>query len=54
MRISVFGLGYVGAVTSACLSKIGHKIVGVDIDESKVDAINQGARPWGFDLWTSK
>ena len=45
MKISVFGLGYVGAVTSASLSKIGHKVVGVDIDKSKVDAINQGKSP---------
>ena len=45
MKISVFGLGYVGAVTSASLSKIGHKVVGVDIDKSKVDVINHGKSP---------
>ena len=45
MRISVFGLGYVGAVTSACLARVGHQIVGVDVDERKVDAINAGSAP---------
>ena len=45
MTISVFGLGYVGAVTSGCLSQIGHPIIGVDVHEPKVRAFNEGHSP---------
>ncbi|MEM1163931.1 MAG: GDP-mannose dehydrogenase, partial [Pseudomonadota bacterium] len=43
--ISVVGLGYVGAVSTACLSGLGHRVVGVDIDQTKVDAIAAGTSP---------
>ena len=43
--ISVVGLGYVGAVSTACLSSLGHRVVGVDIDLSKVTHIAQGTAP---------
>ncbi|WP_420414955.1 nucleotide sugar dehydrogenase [Roseibium sp.] len=43
--ISVVGLGYVGAVSLACLSKLGHKVVGVDVDKSKVESIAWGHSP---------
>ncbi|WP_395747341.1 nucleotide sugar dehydrogenase [Prosthecobacter sp.] len=45
MNVSVFGLGYVGAVTSACLAEQGHRITGVDVHAAKVDAFNRGESP---------
>ena len=45
MRISVFGLGYVGAVSAACLAAEGHTVVGVDTNSAKADLLNQGRAP---------
>jgi len=45
MRVSVFGLGYVGCVTAACLAKAGHEIVGVDINAEKVAMVNAATPP---------
>ncbi|MBI5837833.1 MAG: UDP-glucose/GDP-mannose dehydrogenase family protein [Candidatus Eisenbacteria bacterium] len=45
MKIAVYGLGYVGSVTSACLSKLGHEVVGVDVQQFKVDQIQSGRTP---------
>jgi GDP-mannose 6-dehydrogenase len=45
MKISVFGLGYVGAVTAGCLARQGHSIVGVDVQPQKVDLFNRGVPP---------
>ena len=45
MRISIFGLGYVGAVTAGCLSSRGHHVVGVDVHPGKVEDFNNGLPP---------
>src|SRR5207247_150599 len=45
MRVSVFGLGYVGCVTASCVSRAGHEVIGVDIDAEKVAAVNAGTPP---------
>jgi GDP-mannose 6-dehydrogenase len=42
MKVSVFGLGYVGIVTAACLAHEGHQVVGVDVAAHKVESINAG------------
>jgi GDP-mannose 6-dehydrogenase len=45
MNISIFGLGYVGAVTAGCLAKAGHNVVGVDVHPQKVADFNRGIQP---------
>jgi GDP-mannose 6-dehydrogenase len=45
MKVAVFGLGYVGSVTAACLAANGHDVWGVDVDTAKVGPITQGHSP---------
>ena len=46
MKIAIFGTGYVGLVTGACLANLGHHVTCVDIDENKINSIKQGIIPF--------
>ena len=45
MKISVFGLGYVGTVAMGCLAQLGHDVIGVDVNTTKVKFVNDGKAP---------
>ena len=45
MKIAIFGTGYVGLVTGACLAEVGHSVWCIDIDKDKIDKLNQGQIP---------
>lgn len=50
MKLSIFGTGYVGLVTGACLAEVGHNVVCIDVDQDKIDRLNQGQLP----IWESE
>jgi len=52
VKISVIGCGYLGAVHAAGMAELGHDVVGIDVDQNKVDSLNAGKAPFfepGFD-----
>ncbi|MGP4031787.1 UDP-glucose dehydrogenase family protein [Pseudarthrobacter sp. 1C304] len=46
MKISVIGCGYLGAVHAACMAKLGHDVVGIDVDERKIAALSEAKSPF--------
>ncbi|OGI20265.1 MAG: hypothetical protein A3B68_05430 [Candidatus Melainabacteria bacterium RIFCSPHIGHO2_02_FULL_34_12] len=45
MKIATIGLGYVGLVTAACLSELGHEVIGIDIDSNRIELLKEGQMP---------
>ena len=46
MKISVVGCGYLGAVHAACMAELGHDVLGIDVDDTKVAALSAGRAPF--------
>src|SRR5699024_11792486 len=46
MRMTVFGTGYLGATHAACMAELGHEVLGVDVDDSKIAALSAGTVPF--------
>ena len=46
MRVSVIGTGYLGATTAACLAEMGYEVMGLDVDEAKIDLLRSGKVPF--------
>ena len=45
MKLTIFGTGYVGLVTGACLAEVGHTVVCMDVDQGKIDKLKAGVIP---------
>ena len=45
MNVTIYGSGYVGLVTGACLAEVGNHVVGMDVDAEKIELLNQGGIP---------
>lgn len=45
MKVAIFGLGYVGCTAAGCITKQGHRVVGIDVSADKIDTINDGRSP---------
>ena len=46
MRMTVIGTGYLGATHAACMAELGHEVLGVDVDEAKIDQLKAGKVPF--------